>query len=67
MTRPSPRSLIGLVIFLIGLAFYVGAVGWLAEFLGDMPTVLEIFFYAVAGIAWIFPARSLMKWMTKEN
>lgn len=67
MTRPNPRSLIGLIIFLVGLAFYVGVVAWLAEFLGDMPMVLEILFYAVAGIAWIFPARGLMKWMTKDS
>ncbi|MGD8325848.1 MAG: DUF2842 domain-containing protein [Sphingomonadales bacterium] len=67
MTRPSPRSLIGLIIFLVGLALYVGAVAWLADFLGDMPMFLEILFYAIAGIAWIVPVRSLMKWMTKEN
>lgn len=66
MTKPSYRSLVGLIVFLIGLLIYVGGVAWLAEIIGDMHMLLEILFYFIAGVLWIIPARSLMKWMTKD-
>lgn len=67
MIRPSIRSLFGLIILLIGLLVYVGGVAWAAEELGTLPFLVEILFYAIAGVLWIIPVRYLMKWMTKAE
>ncbi|MFZ5609176.1 MAG: DUF2842 domain-containing protein [Pseudomonadota bacterium] len=66
MTRPSLRNLMGLAILLAGLAFYAGAVVWLAALLGTLPWFVEVLFYAVAGLAWLIPARALLQWMTRR-
>ena len=66
-TRPSPRSLIGLLILLVSLAIYAGLIGWLSQMIGEMHSLLELLFYASAGIIWIIPARWLMQWITRQS
>ena len=66
-TRPSPRSLIGLLILLVSLAIYAGLIGWLSQMIGEMHSLLELLFYAIAGIIWIIPARWLMQWITRQS
>lgn len=66
MSKPNPRNLIGLIILIIGLVLYAGFIGWLAEVIGEMPLAIELVYYVIAGIVWIFPVRHLMKWMTRR-
>ena len=53
--------LIAWIFFYIGLAAYVGAAILPRSIFAELP------FYAVAGIAWAFPARYLLVWMNRPD
>lgn len=57
------RTLCGMLGLMLGLLLYAGAIGWLAAWIGPMSLVPEMLFYAFFGIAWIFPARPVLKWI----
>lgn len=60
------RKFVGLMILLGGLFVYVLlAMGLAIRVLPDAHWAVELLFYAVAGIAWAFPARYLIHWMSK--
>ena len=61
---PRIRKLIGTVLLLIVLAIYALAVMLVASVLvTDGNKVIEMIFYAIAGLAWVLPAGYLIKWM----
>ncbi len=58
------RKFIGTVILLIVLIIYSLAVMLAAAaVLPDGGKIVELIFYAVAGVAWVLPAGYLVKWM----
>ena len=58
------RKLVGTVLLLVVLIVYSLIVMLAAAaVLPDGGKVVELIFYAVAGIAWILPAGYLIKWM----
>jgi hypothetical protein len=60
------RKFIGLMILLFWLFVYVLlAVGLAVRVLPGAHWAVELLFYVVAGIAWVFPARYLIYWMSK--
>ena len=61
--RPRLRRLIGSIALIIGLALYALLVARLAGVLAPMHPLVELAFYAVFGLVWIFPVRSLLMWM----
>ncbi|RME63385.1 MAG: DUF2842 domain-containing protein [Alphaproteobacteria bacterium] len=63
----SARAAAGGLGILLGLLFYAGAIGWLAQRLGSLPLVAEIAFYAFFGIAWIWPCRWLLRWIGRAD
>lgn len=59
------RILAGTLILLVGLVLYGVVVAALGErWLGARP-LIEIAFYAVAGLVWILPAAWLTRWMQR--
>lgn len=63
--RPRIKKLIGFLAFLPALALYFFAAAALGELVPNIQ-LLKAAYYLVAGIAWAFPARYLMKWMEAE-
>jgi hypothetical protein len=61
---PRIRKLIGTVLLLVVLAIYslLVAVAASAVLTGDNK-IVEMIFYAIAGIAWVLPAGYLIRWM----
>lgn len=58
------RKLVGTILLLIVLSIYALAVMLAAAaVLPDGGKIVELIFYAVAGIAWVVPAGFLIKWM----
>jgi hypothetical protein len=39
----------------------------LSTHLGNMPFVVEVIFYIIAGLIWLWPARALLRWMLAGN
>jgi hypothetical protein len=50
------------LILLLILVWSV-AVATLAPLVARLPFVLEMLFYAIAGVGWVFPLRPLLTWM----
>ena len=59
------KKLVGLILMLIWIFFYVlFAMRLAAAVLPDSHWVVQLGFYAFAGIAWIIPAGFLIEWMS---
>ena len=61
------RILLGTLILVAGLAAYALAVVAIAARLLPDQWIVETLFYAAAGIAWIFPAAWLTRWMQRAG
>ncbi|MCJ9427588.1 DUF2842 domain-containing protein [Kordiimonas marina] len=66
-TRPSPRSFWGMLILLIGLGAYAFAAAAIGDLLVNAPIALQVIYYLIAGIVWIFPVKYLLKWMAAKR
>jgi hypothetical protein len=63
--NPRLKKLVGTGVLLAGLVVYVlGAVA-LADFV-PKHWLIQLLFFAVAGIGWSLPAMPLIKWMNAE-
>ncbi len=56
------RSSIAVLIGLFGFVAYVLVVLALADHVRGLHWTLEFVFFAVAGVAWVWPARRLIVW-----
>ncbi len=61
MSRPAMATLIGIAGFLA----YVVVVLLLADHVRALHWTIELVFFAVAGIAWVWPAKRLMMWAVR--
>jgi len=61
--KPKWRNGAGMALILLLIALWSVAVATLAPLISQLPFVLEIVFYLVAGIGWVFPVRPLLTWM----
>ena len=59
------RILVGTIGLILGLALYAALVVVLATPLLPRETLLDMAFYAAAGIIWIWPAARLTRWMNE--
>lgn len=58
------KKLIGSLVLLFGLIIYIVLALQIGARLPHMMLV-ELPFYIIAGLAWIYPARSIIVWMHK--
>lgn len=62
--RARTRKLVGTILLLVVLIIYSLAVMLAAAaILPGSGKIVELIFYAVAGVAWVLPAGYLIKWM----
>lgn len=61
MSRPAIATIAGLAGFLI----YVVIVLLVADWFREMHWAIELLFFGVAGIAWVWPAKRLMFWAAR--
>jgi uncharacterized membrane protein len=65
--RPSVRSLIGMFALISGLIAYAFAAAAIGDLITDWPLAIEVVYYIIAGILWIFPARKILEWMGRGH
>jgi Protein of unknown function (DUF2842) len=63
MQQPSWRKPVGAIAIVIMIALWAGAVSTAMDYVPDLPLWLTLAIYAVAGIIWIYPARTILVWM----
>ena len=59
------RILAGTIFLILGLAIYAAIAVAIAHFFLPEQTLIDISFYALAGIIWIWPAAWLTRWMSR--
>lgn len=64
---PNPRNFYGIFIFLFGLGLYAFLVAAGGDALNDygLHASLQMLYFAIFGIIWIFPAKKFFDWMAK--
>jgi hypothetical protein len=62
MCRRMPRAAIAVPVGVLGFLLYIGAVVALADHVLGLHWAAQLAFFLVAGVAWAFPARSLVLW-----
>ncbi|MEM7570340.1 MAG: DUF2842 domain-containing protein [Pseudomonadota bacterium] len=65
--RPNWRNLVGTLALLFGLALYGLIIAELSVQVGSLPFLVEVVFYIIAGLIWLWPARALVRWMLAGN
>ncbi len=61
------RKLFGSIGLIVGLTLYIMVMSALIPRLTAGMVWLELLFYAVAGIVWVIPVRSLILWMNRPD
>ncbi|GIX16394.1 MAG: hypothetical protein KatS3mg119_0580 [Rhodothalassiaceae bacterium] len=62
-SRPRWRSLVGMLGLVAGLAVYAMLVIQIGHRLVGASVLWQTLFYLAAGLAWLLPARALIRWM----
>lgn len=60
---PSWRKPAGMFAILAIIAIWACIIASFANTIGQWPGLLQLIFYVVVGIIWIFPVRPLLSWM----
>ena len=63
MIDPAARSVIGIFAVLALIAIWAVIVASFSAMIGQLWGPLQALIYIVAGIAWIFPAMPIMRWI----
>jgi hypothetical protein len=61
MSKPMLAGIIGILGFLL----YVAAVIMLADHVLGTHWILELIYFALAGIVWVWPAKALIIWAAR--
>jgi len=59
------RKLLGYILGLLGLTIYILLVLRLGEAILPRHVVVEMIYYTITGIGWIFPAMGIIRWWYK--
>lgn len=60
--KPKGRSTAGFLILLTGLTLYAFVAAAIGDLMVDWPLMIQLAYYGVAGIVWIFPAGRVLRW-----
>jgi predicted membrane channel-forming protein YqfA (hemolysin III family) len=61
--RPTWRKPAGMIFMLLIIALWAVLIASFSNEIGSWPNAVQIPFYIVAGIIWIFPMKPLLRWM----
>lgn len=60
---PAARRALGGVAIVAWLVLYIGAAGAIGGRLTEAPALIQLAYFAVAGLAWVAPLYPLFRWM----
>lgn len=59
---PRWRPTAGIFMVLGVIAFWAALIASLSEIVTGWPRALQLIFYIVAGIVWVFPMKPILRW-----
>ncbi len=62
---PRTKKLVGLIILLPAMFVYFIAIIIIADFI-PANKLIQILFFAITGIIWVFPLKPLFMWINRE-
>jgi Protein of unknown function (DUF2842) len=65
MNNPSLRKPLGILLIMALIAVWTIGVLVLSDYVAPLHWSLQAIFYAIVGIAWIFPMKPLLRWMER--
>lgn len=65
--RNQVRKVIAAIAILAFLALWIWLAGTIGSHMTGMSGWLQLVFYIVAGFAWVFPLRPILKWMNSPQ
>jgi Protein of unknown function (DUF2842) len=63
LTEPTLRKPLGVLLMLLIIAVWLAVVLIAAPFVLMLVWPLQALLFAIAGVAWIFPLKPLLRWM----
>lgn len=63
MNQPSWKKPVGMILIILLIVVWAVIVASLSTVVGRWHMLLQAVFYLVAGVAWIFPLKPLLRWM----
>lgn len=57
------RKLITMIVTILFLAIWAMVAATIGSGITEWPQLVQLVFYVVAGIGWVFPLKPLMAWM----
>lgn len=63
MNQPSWKKPVGMMLIILLIVVWAVIVASLSTVVGRWHILLQAVFYLVAGVAWIFPLKPLLRWM----
>ncbi len=64
---PSWRKPAGALIMIASITLWAVAIASLSGVISGWPLIVQMLFYAFAGIIWIMPMKPLLRWMETGN
>jgi hypothetical protein len=64
---PRWRNAVGMLALVLGLIVYALAAMVAGATLIPEHWLLQLLFYVAAGLAWLWPARHLLRWMARDG
>ena len=65
--RRNVRKPIAILAVLVWLFFWIVGASLLGSRMTDWNQLIQLLFYVIAGIGWIFPLRPLFRWMNANE
>ena len=64
---PRWRNAVGILVLVLGLIVYALAAMVAGATLVPEHWLLQLLFFVVAGLVWLWPARHLLRWMARDG
>ncbi len=61
------RKFTAMLAMLVFLILYAGLAATIGSALTETPRLVQLGFYVIAGIAWVFPLKPLFNWMNAAD
>lgn len=61
------RKPVAMIATLLFLAIWIAGAATIGTMMTEWPRALQLLFYVVAGVAWVFPLKPLFGWMNSPT
>lgn len=64
--KPKAKPSLGFLLLMVGLIIYAFVAAAVGDLIIHWPVWIQTVYYIIAGVGWIFPAKSLLVWSLRS-